>query len=616
LTALLLFCIVFLGSSSPENRYITSVPYAQQIKHGTDHVISHLSSPIKDLQHVNTAQWLTRLDPFQARAHSPPADQPDSHVGDISWFTDFSWMNPFSSAVTQDERSVLPPLERRPPVYTFFDPAGRHVDEASKAVELELLEIWRRAWWAQGFKPVVLSRSEAMNNHFYPLMEKLELEVDMELELMRWLAWGNMGTGILCNWLALPMARHDHEFLSFLRRQEYTGLTRYEGLDSGLFVGTQEKVMSAIQEALASSSLETAKSMYELAADLFTVESADNGVAFYSSKTINEMYSSIGEKLRHDDTRAAGLAMLPPLINSHLQNTWQSNYPKGIAVLKPVAQNTTYMIDSAVGIARNLSTCPASPIQASCPPNRPRCAPCVSTAPMIISTPPIFRNSTDLFTIGTVPHPYTLQSLMHTRESMDVRFIRRRTKRDVWVTAATKELLGTGISSFARLADFKDAVASEFGSSRSLWLTAEDPVYLRTERDMQEMDWIFGFAIPRQALKSGRSETPVPGPERRPPPPKQEFDGPKPTEKQLRQQKSIGESARETIKKGEKKGGERSFVMLRNAIEAWNMADTEAWRFVRAYNARRQVERVKWQKEEEAYLGKGLVDRWRDTLAG
>lgn len=525
-------------------------------------------------------------------------------------------MNPFSSAVTQDDRSVLPPLKSRPPVYTYFDPAGRHVDETSKKVELELLEIWRRAWWAQGFKPVVLSRSEAMNNPYYPKVQKLDLDPEMELELRRWLAWGNMGSGILCNWLTVPMAHYDDPLLSFLRRGEYSSLTRYEDLESGLFVGTKDDVNKAIQEALDSRVLDTAKSMVQVAKDMFEVEQDHDGIAFYSTKKIKEIYRPIAEKLEHEETRAVGLAMLPPLINGHLQMTWQNNFPQGIAVLKPIAQNTTWMIEPAIDIARNLSTCPASPIQASCPPNRPKCAPCVSTAPMIISTPPVFRNRSSLFTIGTVPHPYTLQSLIHSKEYMDVRYIRRHTKRDVWITAATKELLGTGISSFARLADLKDAVASDYGSARSLWLTSEDPIYLRTEKDMLEMDWIFGFKIPRRPLEDGKSETPVPGPERRPPPPKQEFDGPKPTEKQLKLQKTIGENAKATIKKGEKRNGQRSLVALRNAIEAWNMADTEAWKFVRAFNARRQVERQKWQKEEEAYLGKGLVDRWKDSFTG
>ncbi|KAF2478998.1 hypothetical protein BDY17DRAFT_313604 [Neohortaea acidophila] len=620
LTTFILFSILFLGTTSEDNPYLSKVPYGPQIRQGTTKVVGRLPSIPKELPHVhvNTAQWLNRLDPFQAPAHSPPpADQPDSREGDISWHTDWHWMNPFSTVVTQDERAVLPPLKPRPPVYTYFDAGGRSRDERSRKAEQEVLEIWRRAWWAQGFKPVVLSRSEAMNHPKYKYIKDLKLEADMELELLRWLAWASMGTGILCNWLAVPMAHYEEPLLHFLRAGEYSQMTRYDGLEGGLYVGTKEQVEQVLEMALRSTLITTAQFMYQLTPeDTFHIEPNHDGVAFYSSKTIKTLYKSIDSQLTFADTRGDGLTMLPALINSHLHLTWQNSFPKGIAVLKPLAQNTTYMIDPAIDIARNLSTCTASPITTSCPPNRPNCSPCVSRTPMIITTPPIYRNDSAQFLIGTVPHPYTLQSLIHNKEDLDVRFIRRKTSRDSWVMAATRELLGAGISSFSRLASLKDAVASEHGISRSLWLTAEEPVYLRTEKDLQELDWIFGFRIPRHPMKDGKSETPVPGPERRPPPPKQDFDGPKPDEKQLLQQMLLGEKAQDMIKKSERHGGQKSLILLRNAVEAWNMADTEVWKFVRAFNARRLVERQKWQKEEDAYLGKGLYDRWKETLSG
>lgn len=102
LTLFLLLSIIFLGSSSPSNPYLTRIPYSAQLKQHTDQVVSHLSSLHKDVrEHVNTAQWLNRLDPFQAPAHAVPADQPDSHVGDVSWFSDLgTWMNPFSRATS------------------------------------------------------------------------------------------------------------------------------------------------------------------------------------------------------------------------------------------------------------------------------------------------------------------------------------------------------------------------------------------------------------------------------------------------------------------------------------------------------------------------------------
>ena len=104
----------------------------------------------------------------------------------------------------------------------------------------------------------------------------------------------------------------------------------------------------------------------------------------------------------------------------------------------------------------------------------------------------------------------------------------------------------------------------------------------------------------------------IPWVERRPPPPKQEFDGPAPSDAQLTKQKLLAEKARAVVKLGERRGGKKEFIALRDAVEAWNMADTEAWKFVRAFNARRQVEREKWEAEENKFLDKGMFGRWND----
>ena len=615
LTAFVLFCIIFLGTSSSDTTvdpYLNQVPFGPQLQAGAHQVVDTFPKLPKELPHVNTPQW---LNPFRGPAHTPPPEQANSSSGEARWYSDFKWRNPFSSSVTLDEeRAVLPPVVERPPIYTYFDLSSKK-DDKSKHAEQELLHIWRRAWWAQGFKPVVLGRPEAMNNPQYRAVQTLELEPEMEAEMMRWLAWGNMGTGILSNWLALPMARFDDPLLTFLRRREYPALTRYEGLESGLFVGGKDDIEKAIKAAVSSRSIKTAKSMVDAVPhNTFEIDSEHSGVAFYSSSTISEKYKNIKTKLDKPSQVAEGLAMLPSLINSHLHMTWQNTFSSGIAVLKPLPERTTSLIEPAIDIARNLSQCPESPIPASCPPNRPRCKPCVSSQ-MLITTPPVFRNTSTLFTIGTVPHPYTLNAVRHSRDSMDVRFIRRETVRDAWILAATKELLGTGISSFARLISLKDAVASEYGSSKSIWLNAEKPPSADNEKDMAELDWHFGFQIPREPMDDGKSETPVPGPERRPPPPKTEFgDGPALTPEELAKERAYLEKAKMFMSKAERGSKKDPLKSVKDIVEAWNLADAEAWKFVRAYNARRRVERQKWEEEEEAFLGKGIFDRWMDKL--
>jgi hypothetical protein len=594
------FCILLLGQSS------VNVPYAEEVSEGARKAAAYLP---------NTPRLPHGLNPFRTPAHSPPPEQANSTSGEARWYSDWKWMNPFSSSITLDEnRAVLPPLPKRPPVYTYFDADWYKDDTALDSVH-ELLRIWRRAWWAQGFKPVVLGRPDAMNNPLYVKMGNLQLQDDLKTDVMRWLAWGNMGTGIMANYLALPMAPHSHPLLAYLRRGEYPRLTRYDGLDSGLFDGPKDQINKAIETALNTKQPIEAKSLVNmLPDDTFHIDTKQSAIAFYSTQNIKKYYKTIADKLASDDKDVSrdGLRLLPQLIVSHLHTTWQNSFSSGIAVLKPLPDHMFTLVKPAIELARNLSQCTESPQPSSCPPNNQKCTPCVSSHPLLITQPAFFRNTSDLFTIGTVPHPYTMASVQHQSDSLTVRFIRRTTKRDEWLLAATKELLGTGTSSFSRIPTLKDAVASDYGSARSLWLTPENLSDENNPQLRRDLSWILGFPIPTldSTLDSGHSETPVPGPERRPPAPKPEGKIPDPI--QLVRENDLLQKARLVLKNQ----GPRDGAVIRDAIEAWNLADTEVWRFVRAWNARRRVERQKWEDEEKAFAGsegsKGSWSRWFD----
>ena len=89
-----------------------------------------------------------------------------------------------------------------------------------------------------------------MNNPIYETFQGHKLQPQLEADLVRWLAWGQMGSGILANWLAVPMGPRDDHLLSHLRRGDYPKLTRYEGLGAGLFSGEKGAINVAIEEAL------------------------------------------------------------------------------------------------------------------------------------------------------------------------------------------------------------------------------------------------------------------------------------------------------------------------------------------------------------------------------
>ncbi|RYF50972.1 MAG: hypothetical protein EOO27_30780 [Comamonadaceae bacterium] len=50
-------------------------------------------------------------------------------------------------------------------------------------------------------------------------------------------------------------------------------------------------------------------------------------------------------------------------------------------------------------------------------------------------------------------------------------------------------------------------------------------------------------------------------------------------------------------------GKDENILKLRSVAEAWNLADSEAWKFIKAYRARANFERQTFEKEEAKYGG-------------
>ncbi|KAL0470117.1 hypothetical protein QR685DRAFT_244416 [Neurospora intermedia] len=592
-----------------------------------------------------------KVNPFKQPAHAPPRQKNDTY-GQSSWYANWKWLSyPFSSSVTLDEsRSLLPELAQRPPIYVYYDNTIER-EKATKEVESDILLSWRRAWWAQGFKPIILSPAEAMNN---PMYEELQhrsegMDASLKTDMMRWLAWENMGGGLLAHYFLFPMGAYDDPLLVYLRRGEFPGLTRWKDLGDGLFVGPKADVAKAIKLALASPNLKTAKNFLEATsaskeAGPFTIDDTEpSSLAFYSASAL-KLYPKVAETIGGD--RVAGLKSLNELINAHLHQTWQSLFSEGIAVVKPLPQHTTHMIAPSYSVALRLASCPTNnPLPSSCPPNRPKCVPCSTTShPIKISTPAHYKNSSALYTIGTVPHPYTIQSLSSMREQITVPWIRRESVRDAWVGDLMTDLFkGKAVPAGARVLRFKEAVAGEYGSARSLWLTAE-----RDDTPEGILDWHFGFDLPAlpSSSASPKDKTKEEGEHKHDdatekieseihkpkdnfilPPLHDEKEGPVPTEQDLKLEPNLLSIAKTIVSsaaadgegvesKNKKIHVTKEEIKIREAVEAWNLADWEAWRFARAYLARKEMEREKWAEEEEKYAGGMGSERKRGKSGG
>ncbi|KAL9041080.1 MAG: hypothetical protein Q9180_001513 [Flavoplaca navasiana] len=570
------------------------------------------SSPVPNAHDIN---------PFGQTVHRPPTTTSNNtHAGEPRWYNHWKWLQPFSDAITDDEnRSVLPPPRERPPIYTFYDPdAGK--DQEVRAAQDELLLIWKRAWWAHGFKPVVLGKAEAMKNPLYERFQVRKMENTLGADMMRWLAWGYMGQGILSNWLVLPMGPYHDHLLSFLRRGEYPRLTRYEGLGFGLLSSDKASIEAALKEALDSPNLATSTSLRGLlSSETFAVDPKPSAIAFYDSTTLANQYKAVSTSLA--DSKATGLFLLADLILSHLHLTFLNTYSSGIAILTPDRPHSFLLYYPAIALANALTTCSSSTIPTSCPPNNPSCTPCSSSKPLPISTPQSYQNTSTLFTIGTIPHPYTLASLLSKTTLLSISPIRRNPARDPWLVSTTSKPLGPTLGGPDRLIPFKESVASESAASKSLWLVAEESAWSK-----EELEWFFGFALPAYNVSSLEdtvdSKTsmiaemlPKPALSGHPSSILVEDDGFKSSlsDREIEHQRTIFTHSKSVVNpdsisesrlgkwtgtgRRRRKGDddEASEQRVKMAAEAWHLADMEAWRFTRAWNARGRDERREWE---------------------
>lgn len=548
--------------------------------------------------------------PTRPLAHKPN-EQPDSTNGESSWLSHWAWLNPFSSSISLDEnRAVLPPLEPRTPIYTFYEPSNKQ-DEQEKSADAQLLLSWRRAWYAQGFRPVILSRAEAMNNQFYEAVQRLKMDPNLETDFFKWLAWGNMGDGLFADWRCFPMGRYDDDLLVFLRRGATpTHITRFEKLEGGLFAAEKSRINDAIKEAIKAVHDRATTVMELVPAEFFKVEQP-TAVAYYHSSMITTHYPKLNEK--HVSTTAAGRLALTELINAHLHNTFLNSFSSGIAVLKPFPQHTTALVEPALRIAKAITQCPFSVDPTSCPPNKAKtCSPCSSSSkPISIIQPQTYKNTTNLFTVGAVPHPYTLISLQHGSDNVTTRYVRRETPRDPWIVEVTKDLLGPDRGGPSRVVLFKDLVAGSGGVGRSYWMTVEHFPGRQGEHlpdeVLEELEWHLGFAIPRVTdpkpiapEEHKESSTAEKKPYERP-----MDDKARESKQQSKQQNKAAEGSeseqrKKDYAKAQKETAEKEYrlidqarevlqskennrIGIREVSEAWNLADTEVWHFTRAY---------------------------------
>ncbi|XWW97758.1 hypothetical protein V2A60_005745 [Cordyceps javanica] len=511
----------------------------------------------------------------------PPPRQSDDAYARSSWLADSEALSRvFSDEVTLDSnRVLLPNLERRQPVYCYYD-ALDGTTAAENDTDTHLLLMWRRAWWARGFKPLILGPDEAKSNPLYSKLDTASVATELKRDLLRWLAWDTMDGGLLSHCVVFPMGT-DYDFLPSLRRGQYNTLSKAANMSSALFWGSRDQIHAAVRNAMDSSNLDSASSLPDLLpSDAIIEHETPPVLAFYNATIIAKKYP----KLVLDKNRHQFGSLRNELINAHLQSSWQNSYAMGIDVINPFPEHMVTMVRNATALANALASCPPTPLAGSCPPNIPKCGPCGATTPLAVRNPKGFSNESNVFAIGMVPHPWTRTVLANMQEGFNATVIRE-SKRDGWLLSVASDMRGSHGSRYSQILQFKKAVSGDTADTRSLWFTVEDPF-------PTELDWYFGFAIPQTIIDDGRSESPVPSDHINDKDRPDLAFGPKATsELEAEKELAILQRARDVIAQPRASTETRR----RASLEAWHMADTEAWRFTRAIHDRRTLERKQWE---------------------
>ncbi|KAL9083304.1 MAG: hypothetical protein Q9159_005867 [Coniocarpon cinnabarinum] len=542
-----------------------------------------------------------------------PADQDGARHRGVQWYEDdIEWRTQFSSLVTLDtERVVLPTLPERTSIYTYYDSGSKPADVVQ--AEQLLLQAWRQAWWAQGLRPVVLGKSDAHKEEkLWQTLQRSNIASAIKSDLEGLLAWSQVGGGILASYLAFPMAPRKDPFLSKLRQGSLPDeAVKIGSLSTGMLFADIESLGAALKLALADEDdLAQAKELEDVPG-METFQTPSHkiaSIAVYDPPSISLNYKPIADKLASSGSE--GLGMLRDLINAHLQSAWQSQYPSGISITKPHPEHMTELSSYAADRADLLSSCPDNnPLPDSCPPNNLKCQPCSAEHHLPLSLSEHFKDQSDLFHIITVAHPLTFTSLDTATDSdqFTSRFIRRKTLRDQWISTFTTNIVSNSkIGAAQRLLPFKELITNASTAHDKLILLAE-------QSDHMYPSYILGFdlSLPRDITEPSKLQAQLHKSAALRETLQTSKDRPLKDEKseERRVAKKVAKltpsdadlaSERGLIKQAKKylMGAAPKEKKVRDMVEAWNLADTEAWRFVRAVKLRKEKEWEEWRKVE------------------
>lgn len=413
-----------------------------------------------------------------------------------SWRRPFTFSDPFSMA-------QVPLDSHRCPVYTYFDhdtsalrnatsdpkKLARALDELK--TEEKIVETWARAWWALGFNPIVLNKTDAMDHPRYDeFMSSNVFDTELKLANRKWLAWLAAGAGIYSDYRVIPVTRDaTHEAVKFLKACQYKERFAFDDRSLSLIVSDIKDTKPFLFDIM------RGYSEQELSVN-FEVYDQD-AFAYYSNRNFRTVTNTLkggarADKLAINDAPISAEDILI-MMNAHLRQAFLDAYPNGIAFAAP-----SYDPMSKI-IAHTLAECPKTRLAGYCPPThstlhnlaigksnthrkpfhlacRPRACSSAATANgvRVVTLDGLVQPSRQIFTVASLVHPWTnlaLKHMTHNGTDATIDDVREYPTRDELVRGLTTSLFDSeAVGPDLRLLALKDSMAQASFASNVSWI--------------------------------------------------------------------------------------------------------------------------------------------------
>lgn len=334
---------------------------------------------------------------------------------------------------------------------------------------------------------------------------------------------------------------HESRFEELLQCN-FGALTVYKNTREHIIHGQSHDFEKVVQALSKLDEMDRETSALELLPSLFDIEASLDSLATYSEETVKQLFPTVTSDI------------LPSLINIHLHEHFLRTHSV-LAILDPIegSQQDIFRRRS-MSIAEIIARCPSSPLAGKCPPNIPQCKPCkplpVKQIPSLASLPD------NAFIFGPVPHPLTLLSYLHDKSKLDPGFVRN-TPRDDWLNSVTRDVVDRRMGGFQRMQYLLDYVEPHSRVTRKAkipggyWQTWEEP-------DWNGLGLALGFRV---AI----------------------------TEEATRQEEETSKTA---VISAKERVLLQSIESSRDVVEAWSLAWTELWYYIRALQRRQRSDQL------------------------